>query len=55
MKTKTTFWDPSEFLDSSKSIAAYLETESLAVVVNRKTAETIWRHFHEPQPVDASK
>ncbi|MGA2727287.1 MAG: excinuclease ABC subunit UvrC [Terracidiphilus sp.] len=25
--------------------------ESLAAVVPRKTAETIWRHFHEPQPV----
>jgi excinuclease ABC subunit C len=24
--------------------------ESLASVVPRKTAETIWRHFHEPQP-----
>ena len=24
--------------------------ESLAAVVARKTAETIWRHFHEPQP-----
>ncbi len=24
--------------------------ESLAVVVPRKTAETIWRHFHEAQP-----
>jgi excinuclease ABC subunit C len=24
--------------------------ESLAAVVPRKTAETIWRHFHEPQP-----
>lgn len=23
--------------------------DSLAAVVNRKTAETIWRHFHEPQ------
>jgi excinuclease ABC subunit C len=23
--------------------------ESLAAVVSRKTAETIWRHFHEPQ------
>ncbi len=24
--------------------------ESLSSVVPRKTAETIWRHFHEPQP-----
>lgn len=24
--------------------------ESLASVVPRKTAETIWRHFHPPQP-----
>jgi excinuclease ABC subunit C len=24
--------------------------ESLAAVVPRKTAETIWRHFHEAQP-----
>jgi excinuclease ABC subunit C len=24
--------------------------ESLAAVVPRKTAETIWRHFHEGQP-----
>ncbi|MGA9063597.1 MAG: helix-hairpin-helix domain-containing protein, partial [Terracidiphilus sp.] len=24
--------------------------ESLAAVVSRKTAETIWRHFHESQP-----
>ncbi len=24
--------------------------ESLAAVVARKTAETIWRHFHEPEP-----
>ena len=24
--------------------------ESLAAVVPRKTAESIWRHFHEPQP-----
>ena len=24
--------------------------ESLAAVVARKTAESIWRHFHEPQP-----
>jgi excinuclease ABC subunit C len=28
--------------------------ESLAAVVSRKTAETIWRHFHEPQPASAS-
>jgi len=28
--------------------------ESLAAVVPRKTAETIWRHFHEPQPVNES-
>ena len=27
--------------------------ESLAAVVNRKTAETIWRHFHDPQPTPA--
>ncbi|MEI9969713.1 MAG: excinuclease ABC subunit UvrC [Terracidiphilus sp.] len=26
--------------------------ESLAAVVSRKTAETIWRHFHMTQPVD---
>ena len=26
--------------------------ESLAAVVPRKTADTIWRHFHEPQPVN---
>jgi excinuclease ABC subunit C len=26
--------------------------ESLAAVVPRKTAETIWRHFHEQQPVN---
>ena len=26
--------------------------ESLAAVVPRKTAETIWRHFHEAQPVE---
>jgi excinuclease ABC subunit C len=26
--------------------------ESLAAVVPRKTAETIWRHFHETQPVN---
>jgi excinuclease ABC subunit C len=25
--------------------------ESLAAVVNRKTAESIWKHFHEPQAV----
>jgi excinuclease ABC subunit C len=25
-------------------------TESLAAVVPKKTAEQIWRHFHEPQP-----
>ncbi|MGB6743460.1 MAG: helix-hairpin-helix domain-containing protein, partial [Terracidiphilus sp.] len=24
--------------------------ESLAAVVSRKTAETIWKHFHEAQP-----
>jgi hypothetical protein len=24
--------------------------ESLTAVVPRKTAETIWRHFHETQP-----
>jgi excinuclease UvrABC nuclease subunit len=24
--------------------------DSLAAVVSRKTAESIWRHFHEPQP-----
>jgi hypothetical protein len=24
--------------------------ESLAAVVPRKPAETIWRHFHETQP-----
>jgi excinuclease ABC subunit C len=23
--------------------------ESLAAVVQRKTAESVWRHFHEPQ------
>ena len=28
--------------------------ESLAAVVPRKTAETIWRHFHEPVPVNES-
>jgi excinuclease ABC subunit C len=27
--------------------------ESLAAVVNRKTAETIWRHFHETVPSDS--
>jgi excinuclease ABC subunit C len=26
--------------------------DSLAAVVSRKTAETIWRHFHEPQPAN---
>ncbi len=26
--------------------------DSLASVVPRKTAETIWRHFHEPQPAN---
>ena len=26
--------------------------ESLAAVVSRKTAESIWRHFHEPQPAN---
>jgi excinuclease ABC subunit C len=26
--------------------------ESLASVVNKKTAESIWRHFHEPQPAN---
>jgi excinuclease ABC subunit C len=29
--------------------------DSLAAVVNRKTAETIWRHFHEPQPAAATE
>ena len=29
--------------------------DSLAAVVNRKTAESIWRHFHEPQTVEAAK
>jgi excinuclease ABC subunit C len=24
--------------------------DSLAAVVSRKTAETIWQHFHETQP-----
>jgi excinuclease ABC subunit C len=28
--------------------------ESLAAVVSRKTAETIWRHFHETQPASTS-
>ncbi len=28
--------------------------DSLAAVVPRKTAETIWRHFHEPVPSDTS-
>jgi excinuclease ABC subunit C len=28
--------------------------ESLAAVVPRKTAETIWRHFHQPQPTSQS-
>ena len=28
--------------------------DSLAAVVNRKTAESIWRHFHEPQPLSSS-
>ena len=28
--------------------------ESLAAVVSRKTAETIWRYFHEPQPASTS-
>ncbi|HEY2471783.1 MAG TPA: excinuclease ABC subunit UvrC [Terracidiphilus sp.] len=27
--------------------------DSLAAVVNRKTAESIWRHFHEPQAIAA--
>jgi excinuclease ABC subunit C len=26
--------------------------DSLAAVVPRKTAESIWKHFHEPQPAD---
>ncbi len=26
--------------------------DSLAAVVSRKTAESIWRHFHEPQPAE---
>ena len=30
-------------------------TESLAAVVSRKTAETIWRHFHKNQPTSASE
>ena len=29
--------------------------DSLAAVVNRKTAETIWRHFHEPQTTATAK
>jgi excinuclease ABC subunit C len=29
--------------------------DSLAAVVNRKTAESIWRHFHESQPAGAAK
>jgi len=29
--------------------------DSLAAVVNRKTAESIWRHFHEPQAVETTK
>ena len=29
--------------------------ESLAAVVPRKTADTIWRHFHEVQPVEPSE
>ncbi len=29
--------------------------ESLAAVVARKTAETIWRHFHEQQPAGTSQ
>ena len=29
--------------------------ESLAAVVNRKTAETIWRHFHEAQTAEGVK
>ncbi len=28
--------------------------DSLAAVVPRKTAETIWRHFHHPQPAPSS-
>ena len=28
--------------------------ESLAAVVPRKTADTIWRHFHEAQPARSS-
>jgi excinuclease ABC subunit C len=27
--------------------------ESLAAVVSRKTAETIWRHFHEAEPIES--
>jgi hypothetical protein len=26
--------------------------EALAAVVPRQTAESIWRHFHEAQPVN---
>jgi excinuclease ABC subunit C len=29
--------------------------DSLSAVVNRKTAESIWRHFHESQPAPAAK
>jgi len=29
--------------------------DSLAAVVNRKTAESIWRHFHEPQAAETTK
>ncbi len=29
--------------------------DSLGAVVNRKTAESIWRHFHEPQTASAAK
>jgi excinuclease ABC subunit C len=29
--------------------------DSLASVVPRKTAESIWRHFHEPQTMEAAK
>lgn len=28
--------------------------DSLAAVVNRKTAESIWRHFHQIQPLEAA-
>jgi excinuclease ABC subunit C len=28
--------------------------ESLASVVPRKTADTIWRHFHQEQPAESS-